>query len=64
MNTSEQLSRHTNVLFATAHGDDFEMHFSAAASQLLAHGSTVRSVVATDGEASTINYSPLRLCRP
>jgi len=60
----ETLTRHTNVLIATAHGDDFEMHFSGAAHALQEHGTEVRSVVATDGDATTLNYSGSPLATP
>lgn len=49
-------SKH-NLLSVTAHPDDMEMHHSG----ILAHGGI--ALVASDGEASTLNYTSSHLCR-
>jgi len=57
MDTSSALTRHKRVLISTAHGDDLEMHFSGAAQAIQEQGGDVCSIIATDGDATTVNYT-------
>ena len=52
------LFAHTSALSITAHGDDLEMHHLGALTSV----QKPYALVATDGEASTLNYSSKCLC--
>ncbi|MGB4758802.1 MAG: hypothetical protein WBP26_01975 [Candidatus Saccharimonadales bacterium] len=52
------LFENKTILTIGAHPDDIEMHFAGA----IAQSSRAIGLVASDGEASTLNYSGHYLC--
>lgn len=58
MTISHESLAHSNILSSTAHFDDFEMHHLA-----LTEVARVKNVlVATDGAASTLNFTSRCFC--